>query len=84
VKETEAGGAVAMRFWNPTGMVQHGTLRFAGPVAGAWSCRLDETRLEPLQVTARHEVPFQIPPAGIWSCAVEFAKGNERREDPHD
>ena len=71
-KRAEKGGHAIARFYNPTGKAVKGALRSAYPVKKAWLCKLDESRIEPLKVSADgHEIVVEVPKKKI--VTVELA-----------
>ena len=71
-KRAEKGAHAIARFYNPTDKMVKGAVRSHYPVKKAWLCRPDETRVEPLTVSADgRTISLDVPKKRI--VTVELA-----------
>ncbi len=73
LKETEDGGGVVLRLFNPGDTPRGGKVALGFPLAGATLVRLDEEGLAPLAPDAEGAVEVTVPPRGLLS--IRWALG---------
>jgi alpha-mannosidase len=72
LKESEAGGDVVVRFYNPSRSPEEVVLRFAGALRQAWRARLDETPVDQVEVRESSQLTLTMKPNEIVTLLVRM------------